>query len=169
MASRGDVIFQKVRIKTPQADLQRAIYRDSRGKRQAKKVSLEPREERVKANLTAAGVEWDAPLSAGAYQEWHDRQHVRDDSIERTGSHLLRLRTEVPQGPVMEQTLTVRDSDFHPVQRTIEFRDNERVEIAELDYKVLPWSAVDQSVFEPLGGLDRAGRRRADHSVPSLA
>jgi len=37
------------------------------------------------------------------------------------------------------------------VKRTVELRDNSTVEIAELDFKILPWSAVDANVFEPFG------------------
>ena len=53
-----------------------------------------------------------------------------------------------------EQSLTVRDTDFHPVKRTVAFRDSSTVEIAELDYKILPWRAVDTNLFEPIGSLD---------------
>ncbi len=43
----------------------------------------------------------------------------------------------------------MRDTDFHPVQRTVELRDSGTVEIAELDFKILPWNAVDANAFEP--------------------
>ncbi len=56
----------------------------------------------------------------------------------------------MPEGVIAEQSLTVRDSDFHPVQRTVELRDSGTVEIAEVDFKILPWNAVDANLFEPL-------------------
>ncbi len=43
----------------------------------------------------------------------------------------------------------MREGDFHPVLRTVEFRDSGNVQIAELDYDVLPWSKSDPSWFEP--------------------
>ncbi len=75
---------------------------------------------------------------------------MREDHIARAGTHLLRLTTTVPEGVVAEQSLTVRDTDFHPVLRTVELRDSGTVEIAEVDFKILPWSAVDVNAFEPL-------------------
>jgi hypothetical protein len=106
----------------------------------------------LKDRLSAAGVSWDEPLSATGYQEWHDRQHAREDAITWAGSHLLRLTTTVTDGPVLRESLTVRDSDFHPVARTIELHDSGTIEIAELNYDVMPWGAANQDWFEPLVG-----------------
>lgn len=156
MASSGGVIYQQVRIVAPHARMDRSIYRDAQGRRRPKAVKLDVSEERIKSRLAVAGVNWEAPLSAGSYQDWHDHQRIRADKIKRSGSRLLTLSTTTPVGDVAEETLTVRDSDFHAVKRTVEFRDNETFEIAELDFKILPWSAVDPSVFEPIGGLDTA-------------
>jgi hypothetical protein len=115
-------------------------------------MKLAATQQKLKDALTRAGVNWDEPMSASDYQSWHDHQHIRADEIVRAGVHLLRLTTTVPegQGPVAKQSLTVRDTDFHPVLRTVELRDSGTVEIAELDFKILPWNAVDANAFEPL-------------------
>ena len=84
-----------------------------------------------------------------AYQDWHDRQRVRQDQIRRSSGNLLVLTTTIPSGDVVEQSLTVRGTDFHPVIRTVEFRNRETVEIAELDYHVLPWTAAEANLFLP--------------------
>jgi hypothetical protein len=146
------VIRQTIRIRTRKQTLERAIYRDAQGRRQPRLRKLAYDEEQLKKKLAATGVAWDAPLSATSYQDWHDRQRVRQDEIRRSGSHLLVLTTTTPNGPVAAQSLTVRDTDFHPIERTIAFRDSETVEIAELDYQVFPWAAVSGDVFEPIGG-----------------
>src|SRR5208283_3807255 len=39
-------------------------------------------------------------------------------------------------------------------KRTVSLRDNSTVEVAELDYKILPWAAVDANLFEPIGSLN---------------
>jgi len=147
-ASTG-VVYQKVSITTPQQALERSIYRDVEGKRRPKQVKLTSSEEQLKSRLAFAGLNWDEPLSATGYQEWHDHQRVREDQITRTGKHLLRLTTTTPDGAVASQSLTVRDSDFHPVSRTVTFRDSEPVEIAELAYRLLPWSVMNAEEFEP--------------------
>jgi hypothetical protein len=152
-ASSG-VVYQAVRItmtkESKKETIDRSIYRDLQGKRKSKRIHLNGTEEQLKTSLTEGGLDWDEPLSASGYQNWHDRQHVREDHIARVGGHLLRLTTTVPEGLVAEQSLTVRDTDFHPVQRTVALRNSSTVEIAEVDFKILPWSAVNPSAFEPL-------------------
>ncbi len=75
------VVYQSVRITmTKQAKkeaIARSIYRDVQGKRQPKRVKLNDTEEQVRGALTEAGLDWDEPLSASGYQNWHDRQHIR--------------------------------------------------------------------------------------------
>ncbi len=152
--STPGVVYQAVRITMTKdrekETVSRAIYHDTQGKRRPKQIKLDENGERVRSMMITAGLDWDEPLSASGYQNWHDRQHVREDHIVRAGPHLLKLTTIAPQGPVVEQSLTVRDTDFHPVERTLSLRDSGTVEIAEVDFKLLPWSAVDAGVFEPL-------------------
>ncbi|MEI9979964.1 MAG: hypothetical protein WDN23_13385 [Edaphobacter sp.] len=152
--STPGVVYQAVRITMTKdrekETVSRAIYHDTQGKRRPKQIKLDENGERVRSMMITAGLDWDEPLSASGYQNWHDRQHVREDHIVRAGRHLLKLTTIAPQGPVVEQSLTVRDTDFHPVERTLSLRDSGTVEIAEVDFKLLPWSAVDAGVFEPL-------------------
>jgi hypothetical protein len=54
---------------------------------------------------------------------------------------------------VAQESLTVRGRDFHPVKRTIAFRDSETIEIAELSYSVVPWSPAAEKWFEPLAPI----------------
>jgi hypothetical protein len=145
------VVRQLVRIKAPGLVVQRTIYRDAQGERSAKQQNLADNEKHIKDDLAAADVIWDEPLSASSYREWRDQQPVRQDEITRIGQHLLVLTTTAPEGRVAAESLTMRDTDFHPVGRTVAFRDSETVEIAELDYEVLPWAAVRADRFNPPG------------------
>ncbi len=155
-ATQG-VVYQAVRItmtkQTQKQTISHSIYRDVEGKRKPKAVKLDTTVEHVKNTLIEAGLNWDEPLSASGYQSWHDGQHIREDHIARAGAHLLKLTTTVPDGLVSEQSITVRDTDFHPVQRTVALRDSGTVEIAEVDFKVLPWAAVSSDVFEPMADV----------------
>lgn len=147
------VAHQAVRIKTQRQTIDRSIYWDPQGTRIPKHVTLSISTEKLRSELSRAGVDWDRPISAYSYQTWHDQQAVREDRVTRTGTHLLTLTTAVTDSTVAKESLTVRDSDFHPVVRTVAFRDNETVEIAELDFNILPWNAVDTNVFEPIGSI----------------
>lgn len=143
------VIYQKVQIKTRQRTLTRAIYRDARGIRTPRHQVLGAEDARLRDTLAAADVNWDEPLSATNFQDWHDHQRVRHDQITWAGKHLLKLTTTVPTGAIARASLIVRDTDFHPVARTIELRDSRTIEIAELHYELLPWTAAGDGWFEP--------------------
>jgi hypothetical protein len=172
-AAGSGVAHQAIRIKTSGRSLDRSLYWDIQGKRRPRHIALASSEEQLRLELGPAGVEWDRPISAAAYQEWHDHQHVRADNITKTGDHLLTLTTAVPDGIVSQESITVRDTDFHPVQRTVGFRDSDTVEITELDYSVLPWSAVDASAFEPLDvvaiGAPSLPRSRMSLALPEVS
>lgn len=149
-AAAPGVVHQTINIKDVNLSLNRSLYWDLQGKRRVRRVAVSGREKQLMLELGRAGVDWERPISASAYQDWHDHQHVRSDRITKTGRHLLTLTTTVPDGLLSQQSITIRDTDFHPIERTIGFRDSGTVEIAELDYSVLPWSAVDSSAFEPV-------------------
>lgn len=146
------VAHQTVQIKTPNLTMKRSLYWDLQGKRKPKQAPVPVAEEALRTTLSQAGVDWNRPISAVSYQTWRNQQQRRSDKVISNGSHLLTLTTAVPEGVVLEQSLTVRDTDFHPVKRMVEFRNSQTVEIAELDFKVLPWTAVEPGIFEPLGG-----------------
>lgn len=153
VAASPGVVRQTVQIKTKKETLKRSIYWDRQGKHRPKALVLSASEEQLRSTLREAGVDWNQPISASAYQDWHDHQHERADRIARSGLHLLTLTTTVPGGVVSEESLTVRDTDFHPVARSVGFRDSETVEIAEVDFAVLPWSAVAPDTFESVGAV----------------
>jgi RNA polymerase sigma factor (sigma-70 family) len=159
------VIYQKVRITTRRRTLERTIYRDVQGIRRSRRRQLSLEDEQLKNKLTTAGVNWDAPLSVVDYAQWRHRSGATRDAVTRSGQHLLTLSTTpVAEGVVLKETLTVRDIDFHAVDRTVELRDGGTVEIAELNYDVLPWVDVNQDWFEPLvgqAGTDAPGMHAA--------
>lgn len=147
------VIYQKVRFTSAGHSFERAIYRDPENKRKPRHHQLNPDDQKIKDRLDLAGVNWDEPLSAANYSAWHDGLPVRHDAVTRTGKNLLTLTTSTgSNGPVVQESLTVRESDFHPIERTVELRGEGTVEIAELNYDVMPWGAVNQDWFEPLSG-----------------
>jgi len=152
-ANRPGVIYEKVKIRTPRRSLERTIYRDAQVIRRPRRQQLSPEDDQLKNKLADAGINWDAPLSAVDYAEWRHSSGATRDEVTRSGQHLLTLTTTpVSAGQVLKETLTVRDTDFHAVDRTVELRDSGTYEIAELNYDVLPWSAVNPDWFEPLAG-----------------
>jgi hypothetical protein len=112
---------------------------------------LDASDVKLKAELAVAGVDWDDPLSPAGYREWRNREFIQNDSVKSAGDNLLTLTTNVNDGEVISESLTVRASDFHAVGKTVRLRDYGTVEIAEVNYSVLPWDAVNPNWFEPAG------------------
>jgi len=148
-ASPG-VIRQKVRIRTPKRTLERIIYRDAQGLRQPKAQDLSAEDAQLQMQLRTADVAWDNPLSTVNFKVWRDSGLITQDKVTRSGDGLLTLTTTAASGPVARESLTIRERDLHPIGRTVEFRDTETIEIAELDYSVMPWGAPTEPFFEPL-------------------
>jgi DNA-directed RNA polymerase specialized sigma24 family protein len=148
------VICQKIQIRTSKRTLTRTIYRDAQGLRQPKPERLTPEDAQLQTDLVVADVNWDDPLSPVTYREWHDRRNapqneISPDEVRRSGDGLLTLTTTSASGIIARESLTLRERDFHVIARTVEFRDTETIEIAELDYSVMPWGAPTEPFFEP--------------------
>lgn len=146
------VVHQRIQIRTAGKTKQRDLYRDIEGRRRPKTLSMDSDERLLRAKLIQAGLDWNDPLSAAAFQTWHDHVLRKADQIERTGDNLLNVTTTVIGGPVVRESLTVRLNDFHAVARTLIFENRETVEIAELSYEIQPWGPMNEGWFEPLSG-----------------
>jgi RNA polymerase sigma factor (sigma-70 family) len=160
------VIVQAVRVQTRHRKLERTLYRDVQGKRRLRERPTSQEDAALRSQLETWGIVWNDPLSAGSFRDWHDHVNVGQDVVKRTGTGLLTLTTTLEGGTVASESLTVRETDFHPVGRTVELRnDAGTVEIAELNYSVLPWSSVNPDLFE---SISDAGRALSGNVHPSI-
>lgn len=165
VAARGSgVVSQRVRIKTANGAIERTLHRDIQGVRTPRRQQKqEPAIASLALKLAVAGVSWDDPIDGAAFKDWHDHEQVKKDRVVRAGNNLLSLTTEIADNssdPVAKESLTVRATDFHPVGRTIYFRDQSTVEVAELTYQVSPWNSAADDWFEPVSA------ERAPSSFP---
>jgi len=148
----GGVIYQKVEVRSKSKTIEVALYRDRSRRRKARSVTLSPEEQAARKELEIAGVDWQEPLSAMGFQQWHDSQpHVKDD-VRCCNNGLMTMATSIPSGPISSESLTVRTKDFHVVSRTVSMRDDENIEIAEVHYDTLGWDSVNDALFAPLSG-----------------
>ena len=147
------VVVQSVRIQTPQRRAERTLYRDTQHRRRLKDKTLSQQDASLRSELEDSGIPWNDPLSAGSFRDWHDGVAVQRDIVKRPEKGLLTLTTTVSAGRIASESLTVREADFRPIKRTVELRDAGTIEVAELNYSVLPWSAVNPDIFEPLAPI----------------
>jgi DNA-directed RNA polymerase specialized sigma24 family protein len=155
---------QRLRITSPGFAVEETLHRDLSRKRFPKRANVPAQQLILENKLATANIKWSDPLSPGSFREWHDRQRNASDSIATDDGQLITVTTVVPNGPVREASLTLRADTFHTVGRTVTFKDNEQVEIAELDDTVMPWSKSDPGWFESSGG-DASLRDNAERAL----
>lgn len=163
------VVVQSVRIQTPLRKVERTLYRDIQHKRSLKNKTLSHQDASLRTELENSGIPWNDPLSADSFRDWHDGVTVLRDIVKRPEKGLLTLTTTVSTGRIASESLTVREADFRPIKRTVELRDAGTIEVAELNYSVLPWSSVNPDIFEPLTAVPEAeGRHLHTSLLPHL-
>jgi hypothetical protein len=141
------VIHRRFRVKAGKKMIERDTYRDISGRRQPRNNNADAEDADLTIRLALAGVNWDDPLSAISFKDWHDRQPNPNDEVYSSGEELLTISTRLPSTGIAQESLTVRKNGFHPVERTIEYRDFGTVEISEVSLDFLSWDKANQMLF----------------------
>lgn len=145
------VVVQKLSIKVNGHKIERTIYQDRVRNRQTGRVDVSANEESIAENtFHQSSLNWDDPLSPQTYSHWRDGIAEKRDVVTRMDGGLLRLDTSASSGPVAQASLTVRASDFHPVEENVRLRDENEIEIAEVSYNVVGFASLSPDIF---GGL----------------
>ncbi len=154
------VVHQQLEIRASGLAHHRDIYRDLDGRRLPKPQPMDPNERLLRAKLAEAQYDWQDPLSAANFEAWRDRIPRQHEDVERRGTDLLTVTTTASAGPVLRQSITIRLGDLHPVARSLLFRDQESVQVAELSYEVVSWGPASEGWFETsVGNLPQASPR----------
>ncbi len=155
--ARPGVIFERIELRVGRAQsgehFEWPVYLDSQGKRTPRFQLASKRESLLKERLAAAGVMRENPLSAASFESWRTSFRVHADNVAYSPAGLITVTTSLPEdsaSQVREETLVLRGEDYHPLARTVAFRDKETVEIAELEYQVLDWHQAQRGWFEEL-------------------
>jgi hypothetical protein len=176
------VVYQKLSIRIGDEAVTRTIYRDLEGVRQTDRVdisgrtgelskgvgspselqkrseSMQSARNEIEQTFLQAHLNWQDPLSAATYKDWHNNLDEKQDQVSLTGNNLLTLTTTTDEGPIAQARLTFRTSDFHPIAAILLLHDARQVEVTELVWNVIPMEAVDPAIFltEPVKPLDVA-------------
>jgi RNA polymerase sigma-70 factor (ECF subfamily) len=168
------VVHQQVEIRAFGRSHRRDIYRDLDGQRHPKSRRMDSDEQILRAKLAEAQYDWQNPLSAANFEAWRDRVPRQHEDIERRGPDLLTVTTTASDGPVLQQSITIRLGDLHPVARNLLFRDQENVQVAELSYEVVSWGPASDGWFEnpvenlPLASTPRSAPILSVHPAPLM-
>jgi hypothetical protein len=124
-------------------------------------------------------LDWQDPLSPTCFANWRAGLESSTDSVTEK-AEAITLETNaagmVPEGGIVNATLTVRGTDFHPIATRFvvatsgvsEFRD---VEISETAFQVLPLESLSPAFFAPtspetLPEVKAAAIARSERSTP---
>jgi RNA polymerase sigma factor (sigma-70 family) len=163
-------VHQRIEIRAAGHTIHREVYRDLDGRRHSKVHALDPDEQLLRAKLAEAQVDWNDPLSVANFDLWQVRVAERNHDVSRVGPGLLTVSATASSGPVLRQTVTIRLSDLHTVARSVLFRDQQDIELAELSYEVVPWGPDSEGWFDPVSvRRNLPARRRLNPSFSAPA
>ena len=149
-ARQQGVIREKVEIRTPTARLERSVYRDVTRKQRPRNADASSQPIGLQTAFKEGHIDWQWPLSASDFRKWNDQLPEKQQEVFSDRRGTLTLRTRTNSSEVQEQSITVRNADFHPVSRRLVVRDLGEIDISEMNYDVLAWSEVDiAQLFEP--------------------
>ena len=119
----------------------------------------------------SANYNWDDPLSARSFQTWRDQLPAKRDEVaaiedkQSPDRNSYRIQTTTDSSELVSASLTLRMTDFEPLEGRFEFRNREWVEMTELtDQPNEPASTVAGAT----GGMPRQPGMPPDR-VESLA
>ena len=152
------VVSQTVRIQAPGRICTASLHRSTDGKRKQK---ITPEIQVAETALAGSGIVAYDPLSAARFLEWHDHQHVLRDIVTRPSPQFLTLTTVTSGSEVKKASITFREGDLHPVERTADVVSKGTIEIAEVEYRIAPWRPQMDVWFEPVLPLSQAAPSNA--------
>jgi hypothetical protein len=126
-------VYQRVEIRHGGRAITRDLYQ-----RLPKPASRQPESSNDFEELfRKAGFNWDDPLNVQAFSDWHDALVRKQDTVRATDKQFT-LTTRAEEGsPVAEASLTIRQTDWHPVAETIQLQGVDGpVEIEELGFEI---------------------------------
>lgn len=159
------VIRQRLRIRARKKTFEHAVYHDISGSRRPRTARLGTEESDLEINLALAGVNWDDPLSAASFKSWHDRQSGRKDEINYPSVGLLTITTRLRATQIAQESFTMMDNDFHPLERTITYREGGDIDITEISSDVLSSDMANQLFSEPQPREGAVSRRVSVHAL----
>ncbi|HWB86632.1 MAG TPA: zf-HC2 domain-containing protein [Bryobacteraceae bacterium] len=126
--------IRRIRIRTRTREFTRVI---------GEQVAAAETQQPVEALFRAANYNWDDPLSAKSYQDWRESLVAKSDEVQTIqdpqspSEECYQIRTQTSSGELLAATLTLRMTDFRPVEGRFEFRNQDWVELTELSG---PWN-----------------------------
>jgi hypothetical protein len=164
------LVYQKLRIRVGSQTVTHTIYRDPVGMRQADRLevaegaggelagkaglptqptALQAADAELRQTFLTAHLNWQNPLSPASYSAWYKSLDQKLDEVTTVGDGLITLKTTTSEGPIAEARITVRTSDFHPVEEDLRLNDARQVEVHELAWEVLPMEEINVAIFAP--------------------
>ena len=145
------VVYREISVRYSGHVARESVYRDSVSNKIVDiGIAAAPTQHEVDTRLEGAHFDSHDPLSVTAFIAWRNNLDRKRDDIVHSSDGLTTVRTTAGTGRLRQVALTLRDSDFHPVTESFRFEDEKAVEVAEVNYDILPFAKVQPGVFTPL-------------------
>jgi anti-sigma factor RsiW len=106
-------------------------------------------EAELAAMFREARYDFEDPLSARAFTDWHDHLAAKQDLVNTVADrqspdqNAYEIKTTTDEGSLLVATLKLRMTDYEPLEGRFEFRNRDWVEMTELvDQQTLPASTI---------------------------
>ncbi|PYT29449.1 MAG: hypothetical protein DMG57_11575 [Acidobacteria bacterium] len=87
-------------------------------------------------SLANSPVSWSDPLGVDAFRQWRDSLVYKNNNIHEANQSLTLFTKPTEDSRIVAASLTMRSSDWHPIAKRVEFRDQPPLEVRELAYEV---------------------------------
>jgi len=149
------VVCQKLKTKIQGGSYTRTIYRDLVKNRVVDQIEsedgqLNSKQDAELAHLqrtfVAAKLSWEAPLSPQILRQWRSSVSLAEEHVS-VDSDKIELVETAKNSVISRAKVVFRKSDLHPLAESLYLNDGTEVEIAELDFKVVNLSSLNENVF----------------------
>jgi anti-sigma factor RsiW len=142
------VVYRKLRIRSSGRATTLALYENVADGLRAEQTDP-ANGNNLREMFRTAQLNWEDPLSARAFANWHRELTEKKDDVNQPGEGLLLVKTTVAHGPIAAASLTVRSADYHAIAASFWMRDGSQVEVDELGFNVMPFDEAPAGLFTP--------------------
>ena len=161
------VVHQRVRVTSGTRRAEGEIWHAARSRRFRDQWTGERRiVQELGSAYQAHGLDFEEPLSASNFSEWRDSLRAAEDRVTRDASgQYVRISTTSGNngagGPILAADITLRKTDWHPVEQTLRIRTVEGTvadyHLQEISFEVLPLDRVSDVFGEPSKEFEAEG------------
>jgi hypothetical protein len=126
------VIYQEVQFRVGKRTIEREIVLTGTDAAAA----AEPPDAEWARVLASTPIDWRDPLGVERYEIWREHEGKGQVTVSEAGGFATLHDVPLGKSPVVSASLTVRELDWHPIAKQVNFADRDSIEVREIDYGI---------------------------------